>query len=129
MTLVCEFVIELTPRRCFLRAPLGVFLGPRCGARCEPANAIGQCSAGACRVGACVGAVVLWWASLRPSLLPRAAVIQAAISAICHTVGHGIGGGACVASQIVSMSVLDGSVTKRAAMAASTNAHQIGSQN
>jgi uncharacterized membrane protein len=44
-------------------------------------------------VGACVGAVVLWWASLRPSLLPRAAVIQAAISAICLTVGHGVGGG------------------------------------
>lgn len=44
-------------------------------------------------LGAYLGAAVLWWASLRPSLLPRSAVIQAAISAICLTVGHGLGGG------------------------------------
>lgn len=44
-------------------------------------------------LGSSVGAGLLWWASLRPSLLPRAAVVQAAISAICLAVGHGVGGG------------------------------------
>jgi uncharacterized membrane protein len=39
-----------------------------------------------------VGAALLWWASLRPTLLPRSAVIQAAISAICLTIGHGAAG-------------------------------------
>lgn len=38
-----------------------------------------------------VGAGMFWVASLRPSLLPRAWVIQAVISAICAAVGYGVG--------------------------------------
>ncbi len=36
-------------------------------------------------------AVVFWWLSLYPSLLPRAWVIQAAVSALCASVGYAIG--------------------------------------
>jgi uncharacterized membrane protein len=43
-------------------------------------------------VGAWIGMLVLWWASLRPSMLPRTALIQAVISAICVAVGYGLGG-------------------------------------
>jgi uncharacterized membrane protein len=43
-------------------------------------------------LGAWIGALGLWWLSLRPSLLPRSALIQAVISAICVAVGYGIGG-------------------------------------
>lgn len=42
--------------------------------------------------GSWIGALALWWLSLRPSLLPRSALIQAVISAICVAVGYGIGG-------------------------------------
>ena len=38
-----------------------------------------------------VGAGIFWVASLRPSLLPRAWVVQAVISAICAAVGYGVG--------------------------------------
>jgi uncharacterized membrane protein len=43
-------------------------------------------------LGSWIGALALWWLSLRPSLLPRSALIQAVISAICVAVGYGIGG-------------------------------------
>jgi uncharacterized membrane protein len=43
-------------------------------------------------LGAWIGALALWWLSLRPSLLPRSALIQAVISAICVAVGYGLGG-------------------------------------
>ncbi|HSM65298.1 MAG TPA: alpha/beta-hydrolase family protein [Ilumatobacteraceae bacterium] len=43
-------------------------------------------------VGAWIGMLVLWWASLRPSMLPRSSLTQAAISAICVAVGYGLGG-------------------------------------
>jgi uncharacterized membrane protein len=38
-----------------------------------------------------IGAGVFWLASLRPSLLPRAWVVQAVISAVSAAVGYGIG--------------------------------------
>jgi len=41
--------------------------------------------------GGAVLALVFWWESLAPSLLPRAWVIQAAVSAICSAVGYAIG--------------------------------------
>jgi uncharacterized membrane protein len=43
-------------------------------------------------LGAWIGALVLWWWSLSPSLLPRSPLIQAVISAICVAVGYGLGG-------------------------------------
>jgi uncharacterized membrane protein len=43
-------------------------------------------------LGAWIGALVLWWMSLRPSLLPRSALTQAVIGAICVAVGYGLGG-------------------------------------
>ncbi len=43
-------------------------------------------------VGAWIGMLVLWWSSLRPSMLPRSALTQALISAICIAVGYGLGG-------------------------------------
>jgi uncharacterized membrane protein len=43
-------------------------------------------------LGSWIGVLVLWWLSLRPSLLPRSALIQAVITAICVAVGYGLGG-------------------------------------
>jgi uncharacterized membrane protein len=43
-------------------------------------------------IGAWIGMLVLWWSSLRPSMLPRSSLTQAAISAICVAVGYGLGG-------------------------------------
>jgi uncharacterized membrane protein len=42
-------------------------------------------------LGALIGALVLWWASLRPSLLPRSWMIQGLVSAICAAIGFGLG--------------------------------------
>lgn len=39
-----------------------------------------------------IGILLLWWPSLRPSLLPRSAVIQGAVGGICIAVGFGLGG-------------------------------------
>ncbi|MEA3503376.1 MAG: alpha/beta-hydrolase N-terminal domain-containing protein, partial [Actinomycetota bacterium] len=38
-----------------------------------------------------VGGVILWWWSLTPTLLPRAWMIQAAISALSIAIGYGVG--------------------------------------
>ncbi len=38
-----------------------------------------------------VGAALLWWWSLSPTLLPRSWVSQAAVSALCAAVGYGAG--------------------------------------
>src|SRR4051794_32805167 len=43
-------------------------------------------------VGSWVGALLLWWACLRPTLLPRSAFVQGAIGGICIAVGYGLGG-------------------------------------
>jgi uncharacterized membrane protein len=43
-------------------------------------------------IGSWIGALILWWPSLRPSLLPRSPVMQGAISAICIAAGYGLGG-------------------------------------
>ena len=43
-------------------------------------------------LGSWAGALILWWPSLRPTLLPRSALIQGAISAICIAVGYALGG-------------------------------------
>lgn len=42
--------------------------------------------------GSWIGALVLWWLSLRPSLLPRSSLIQALISTVCLVAGYGVGG-------------------------------------
>ncbi len=42
-------------------------------------------------LGALIGALLLWWASLRPSLLPRSWMIQGLVSAICAAIGFGLG--------------------------------------
>ncbi len=42
-------------------------------------------------LGALIGALVLWWASLRPTLLPRSWMIQGLVSAICAAIGFGLG--------------------------------------
>ena len=41
--------------------------------------------------GGAAVALLFWWLSLYPSLLPRAWVIQAAVSAICASVGYAVG--------------------------------------
>lgn len=41
--------------------------------------------------GGAAVALLFWWQSLSPSLLPRAWVIQAAVSALCTAVGYAIG--------------------------------------
>lgn len=41
--------------------------------------------------GGLVGAVVFWWASLAPTLLPRSWAVQGAISALCATLGYALG--------------------------------------
>ena len=41
--------------------------------------------------GGLVGGLVFWWQSLSPTLLPRSWAVQAAISAICATVGYALG--------------------------------------
>jgi len=43
-------------------------------------------------VGALVGAFILWWPSLRPSLLPRSWLLQAAAGAVCATAGYCLAG-------------------------------------
>ena len=43
-------------------------------------------------LGALAVGYVFWLASLRPTLLPRPAVMQGALSALCLTVGYGVGG-------------------------------------
>ncbi len=42
--------------------------------------------------GSALGALVLWWESLRPSMLPRDWLLQGAVGALCITYGVGIGG-------------------------------------
>jgi uncharacterized membrane protein len=42
--------------------------------------------------GSWIGMLVFWFESLRPSLLPRGAVIQGAVGAICAAIGFMIGG-------------------------------------
>jgi uncharacterized membrane protein/1-acyl-sn-glycerol-3-phosphate acyltransferase len=42
--------------------------------------------------GSLVGMLVLWWESLRPSMLPRGAVIQGAVGGICAAIGFLLGG-------------------------------------
>jgi uncharacterized membrane protein len=43
-------------------------------------------------VGALVGAFVLWWPSLRPTLLPRSWLLQGAAGAVCATAGYCLAG-------------------------------------
>jgi len=43
-------------------------------------------------LGALAVGYVFWLASLRPTLLPRPAVMQGALSALCLNVGYGVGG-------------------------------------
>lgn len=42
--------------------------------------------------GSALGALLLWWESLRPSMLPRDWLLQGAVGALCITYGVGIGG-------------------------------------
>jgi uncharacterized membrane protein len=41
--------------------------------------------------GGALGALVFWWQSLSPSLLPRSWAVQAAVSALCTAIGYAIG--------------------------------------
>lgn len=41
--------------------------------------------------GGLAGAVVFWWQSLTPSLLPRPWYLQSAVSAVCMAAGYGLG--------------------------------------
>lgn len=51
--------------------------------------------------GSALGALVFWWASLTPSMLPRSPLIQAAVGAICAAIGFGLGGALYRASRRV----------------------------
>lgn len=42
--------------------------------------------------GSALGALLLWWESLRPSMLPRDWLLQGAVGALCITYGVGLGG-------------------------------------
>lgn len=42
--------------------------------------------------GSALGALLLWWESLRPSMLPRSPLIQGVVGAICACLGFAIGG-------------------------------------
>ena len=42
-------------------------------------------------VGGTIGALVFWWLSLSPSLLPRDWTMQAAVSAVCLAIGYLLG--------------------------------------
>ena len=39
----------------------------------------------------CALALVFWWQSLLPTLLPRSGLIQGVVSAVCTTVGYALG--------------------------------------
>ena len=41
--------------------------------------------------GGLAAAIVCWWFSLWPSMLPRSWIVQGAVSAVCVVVGHAVG--------------------------------------